>query len=96
MDAERTAHVPIGLSYLDYATRTAGFRGFLMPTGDVRKDMDAVRAAYAGLHGLHREKESTPRLREEDEVPLDLHVPVPAEAAQRPSSTSSRAPPSRW
>jgi 1-acyl-sn-glycerol-3-phosphate acyltransferase len=60
------AKVPIGLAYLDFATRTVGFRTFLTPTGDVRADMDRIRAVYTGIRGKHPAQESVMRLHEED------------------------------
>ncbi|AUX42372.1 acyltransferase [Sorangium cellulosum] len=59
------ASVPIGLGYLDFSRKTCGLGGFVMPTGDVRADMDKIRAFYKDIRGKHPEKESEPRLREE-------------------------------
>jgi hypothetical protein len=58
--------VPIGLAFLDFKTRTVGLKGFLAPTGDVRADMDLVRATYAEVRGKYPEKESVIRLMEEE------------------------------
>lgn len=60
------AGVPIGTGYLDFERKTCGIRGFVTPTGDVRADMDRIRAMYEGVRGKYPEKESVPRLREED------------------------------
>jgi 1-acyl-sn-glycerol-3-phosphate acyltransferase len=60
------AKVPIGLAYIDFATRTIGFRTFLAPTGEVRADMDRIRAIYAGIRGKHPAQESVIRLHEEE------------------------------
>jgi hypothetical protein len=38
----------------------------LTPTGDVRRDMERIRAFYRGVHGKHAELESEPWLKEED------------------------------
>jgi 1-acyl-sn-glycerol-3-phosphate acyltransferase len=65
----RTAEVPIVPSYLDWGTRRAGFGPPLLPTGDVRADMDVLRAFYAGVLGRFPEKTSRVRLREEDALP---------------------------
>jgi 1-acyl-sn-glycerol-3-phosphate acyltransferase len=62
----RGANVPIALGYLDYKTKTGGIGPLVMPTGDVRKDMDVIRAFYAGLEGKQHEHFTPPRLREED------------------------------
>src|SRR5690349_6655730 len=63
------AKVPIGLGYLDFARKTCGLGGFVMPTGDVRADMDKIRAFYKDIRGKYPEKESVPRLSEEDVAP---------------------------
>lgn len=65
----RTAEVPIVPSYLDWRARRAGFGPPLVPTGDVRADMDVLRAFYAGMAGRFPEKTSRVRLREEDAIP---------------------------
>jgi 1-acyl-sn-glycerol-3-phosphate acyltransferase len=62
----REANVPIVLSYLDYARKRGGFGPAVMPTGNVRDDMDAIRDFYADKSGLHPELFAEPRLREED------------------------------
>jgi 1-acyl-sn-glycerol-3-phosphate acyltransferase len=62
----RQAGVPIGLAYLDFATRTIGLRGFLLPSGDVGADMDRIRATYADVRGKYPEQESVIRLAEEE------------------------------
>jgi 1-acyl-sn-glycerol-3-phosphate acyltransferase len=59
------ASVPIGLGYLDFSRKICGVGGFVMPTGDMRADMDKIRAFYKDIRGKHPEKESVPRLREE-------------------------------
>jgi 1-acyl-sn-glycerol-3-phosphate acyltransferase len=71
----RSAQVPIALSFLDFGRKRAGLGPLIMPTGDIRADMDQVRAFYRDIRGKHVALESEPRLREED---------APAEAAQAP------------
>jgi 1-acyl-sn-glycerol-3-phosphate acyltransferase len=61
----REAGVPIGLGYLDYGRRRAGVGGLLNPSGDVRADMDVIRAFYRDIRGKRPELETVPRLREE-------------------------------
>jgi 1-acyl-sn-glycerol-3-phosphate acyltransferase len=61
------AQVPIGLAYLDFSTRTVGFKGFLVPSGDVRADMDRIRSTYADIRGRYPAQESVIRLMEEEE-----------------------------
>lgn len=61
------AEVPIYFGYLDYATKTGGFGSFLKPTGDVKADMDQIRAFYADKVGRYPEAFGPIRLREEAE-----------------------------
>ena len=61
------ANVPVGLGYLDFARKTCGIRGFVTPTGNVRADMDQIRALYAGVTAKFPEHYGVPRLREEDD-----------------------------
>jgi 1-acyl-sn-glycerol-3-phosphate acyltransferase len=49
------AKVPLMLGFLDYGRKRGGFGRALMLTGDVKKDMDAVREWYADKTGLHHE-----------------------------------------
>ncbi len=65
----RGASVPIGLGYLDFERKICGVGGFVMPTGDIRADMDRIRAFYKDIRGKYPAKESVPRLREEDAPP---------------------------
>jgi 1-acyl-sn-glycerol-3-phosphate acyltransferase len=60
------ARVPIALGLLDYATKRVGFGPLQHPSGDVHKDMDAIRAFYEGRVGLYPERAGRLRLREED------------------------------
>jgi 1-acyl-sn-glycerol-3-phosphate acyltransferase len=76
------AEVPIVMSYLDYAQKRGGFGPAFHPSGDVRKDMDRVRAFYAGKEGKHPERFGPIRLREEDS-----HASPPG---SNPSSASGR------
>jgi 1-acyl-sn-glycerol-3-phosphate acyltransferase len=57
--------VPIVLTYLDGPTRTGGFGPRITPSGDVRRDMDAIRAYYADKHGVVPARATEPRLRDE-------------------------------
>jgi 1-acyl-sn-glycerol-3-phosphate acyltransferase len=61
----RAAEVPIVLSYLDYARRRGGFGPELVPTGNVREDMDEIRAFYADKQGRYPERFGEVRLKEE-------------------------------
>ncbi|MBS4751261.1 1-acyl-sn-glycerol-3-phosphate acyltransferase [Nocardioides sp. zg-ZUI104] len=58
--------LPVVLGFVDGPTRTLGMGPTLRPTGDVRADMDLVRAFYADKRGIRPEKRTEPRLREEE------------------------------
>jgi len=58
--------LPIALGFIDGPTRTMGFGPSLRPSGDVVADMDLIRAFYADKHGIHPQRRTEPRLREED------------------------------
>jgi 1-acyl-sn-glycerol-3-phosphate acyltransferase len=57
--------LPVTLGFVDGPSRTMGFGPTFTPTGDVRADMDMVRAFYADKRGINPELRSEPRLREE-------------------------------
>jgi 1-acyl-sn-glycerol-3-phosphate acyltransferase len=57
--------LPITLAFLDGPSRTVGWGPTFSPTGNVRADMDRVRAFYADKTGLKPEGFTPPRLREE-------------------------------
>ena len=61
----RQAGVPVVMGYLDYARRRGGFGPALELTGDVKRDMDQVRAFYDGKTGRHPERFGPIQLREE-------------------------------
>ncbi|MCB9232309.1 MAG: 1-acyl-sn-glycerol-3-phosphate acyltransferase [Bacteroidia bacterium] len=46
-----TAKVPIGLGYLDYATKTAGVAELFHPTGNFNQDMEHIVSVYAPYKG---------------------------------------------
>jgi 1-acyl-sn-glycerol-3-phosphate acyltransferase len=75
----RLAEVPIVLGYLDYARRRGGLGPEVRPSGDVRADMDFVRAFYADKVARHPEAFTTPRLAEEADAPA--RVPAAARSA---------------
>lgn len=66
------ADVPVVCGYVDGPRRTGGFGPVLRLTGDVRADMDVIRAFYAGKEGLKPGRTTTPRLRDET---IDLTDP---------------------
>ena len=49
------AGVPICLSFLDYREKRGGFGPCFEPSGDLKRDMDGVRAFYADKQGLYPE-----------------------------------------
>lgn len=66
----RLAHatgLPVTFCWVDGPTRTVGMAPPMTLTGDVRADMDRVRAIYAHARGLHPDRVTVPRLRAEDE-----------------------------
>lgn len=50
------AGVPIALGFLDYGRRVGGIGGSLFPSGDVKADMERIRAFYADKTARHPEK----------------------------------------
>lgn len=57
--------MPVTLGYVDRTTMTTGLGPTLEMTGDVRADMDRIRAFYADKSGFRPELRVEPRLREE-------------------------------
>ncbi len=64
----RRAGVPIGLGYLDFGRKRSGIGPLVHPTGDIRADMDVIRAFYGTVLGKKPELFTVPHLREEDEA----------------------------
>jgi len=62
----RAAGVPIVVATLDQPSRRIAIGSAIFPTGDLRHDMDRVRAFCAGTRGIHPEKAGAVRLLEED------------------------------
>ncbi len=69
-----TAGVPIVPSFLDWSKKIAGFGPPIVPSGDLRADMDRLRAVYADVRGLYPEQQGTVKLAEEDAPPPELRV----------------------
>jgi 1-acyl-sn-glycerol-3-phosphate acyltransferase len=61
----RQTGLPITLGFIDAPTRTMGVGPTFAPSADVRADMDRVRAFYADKRGVHPDRRTEPRLREE-------------------------------
>ncbi len=63
----QAADVPILCCFVDRPSRTGGFGIVVRPTGDLRADMDVIRAFYDGKVGIRSGCFGPVRLREEDE-----------------------------
>lgn len=61
----RETGMPVTLGFVDRTTMTAGLGPTITMTGEVTKDMDAIRAFYADKAGFHPKNRVEPRLREE-------------------------------
>lgn len=61
------AGVPIALGYADFRRKEVGIGAYLWPTGDLRRDFEAIRAFYQDKTGLRPEKQGPIRIREEVE-----------------------------
>jgi 1-acyl-sn-glycerol-3-phosphate acyltransferase len=61
------ADVPVVLGFLDYRTRRFGLGPEIRLTGDMARDMDAIRAFYRDKVGKRLENQGPVRLREEEE-----------------------------
>lgn len=59
------AKVPVGLAFIDYGRRIVGLQRYLALTGDVERDLDAMRAVYAGKAAKHPELAGPIRFRAE-------------------------------
>ena len=62
----RATGLPLTLGFVDRTTMTSGLGPVMEVTGDVRADMDRIRAFFADKAGYHPDKRVEPRLREED------------------------------
>ena len=49
----RGAGVPILCTFLDYTRKVGGIGPVIMPSDDLRADMDVIRAFYEGVEGLY-------------------------------------------
>jgi 1-acyl-sn-glycerol-3-phosphate acyltransferase len=57
------ADVPLGLAYIDYATRQAGIYSYTALSGDEAKDMAHIASVYVGRRGYDPAKAAPIRLR---------------------------------
>lgn len=60
------AGVPVALGYVDFGRKVAAIGPLLQPCGDMRADMDRIRAFYADKTGRHPERQGPIRLKAED------------------------------
>lgn len=65
----RMTGMTVSLGFIDGPTRTTGVGPTITLTGDVKADMDVIRAFYADKDGVRPGRGSTVRLREEDREP---------------------------
>jgi len=75
------AQVPIACGFLDYGRKTAGMGLSLVPTGDLKADMDEIRAFYEGMTGLIPHATTRIYLPAEDE-PVEVAAAVEDEPAE--------------
>ena len=61
----RAAEVPIVLGYLDYARRRGGLGPAILPSGNIRGDMDEIRDFFADKTARHPDQVGEARLKEE-------------------------------
>lgn len=62
------ADIPVVLGYIDGEAKKYGWAHSIRLTGDMKADMDVIRAFYEGKKGINPERGIVPRLRGEDEV----------------------------
>lgn len=60
------AGVPVALGFVDFGKKEAAIGPLLYPSGDLRADMDRIRAFYAGKRGRHPGRQGPIRLLAED------------------------------
>ncbi|QJC22589.1 1-acyl-sn-glycerol-3-phosphate acyltransferase [Arcanobacterium buesumense] len=61
------AGIPVVFGFIDSTTKTYGWCGSIMLTGDVAADMAKIREFYADKKGIRPQLTSVPRLRAENE-----------------------------
>ncbi|MCX7545875.1 lysophospholipid acyltransferase family protein [Marinicella gelatinilytica] len=66
------AGVPIVMATINFAEKQIKFGDCFMPQGDVVKDMDKVRAFYAGVQGKKPENQGPIRLKMENPKPKSM------------------------
>lgn len=64
----RAAELPVVMGFVDSRRKECGLGPHFTLTGNVRADMDRIRANYAGMIGVRPDMSGEPRLREEPEA----------------------------
>jgi 1-acyl-sn-glycerol-3-phosphate acyltransferase len=62
-----SAQVPVLCSYYNYEKKQVHIGNCIMPSGDVKKDMDILRGFFSDMRGKYPELEDNIKLKEEDE-----------------------------
>lgn len=57
------AGVPILMGFLDFKYKVAGMGPALIPTGDIEKDMEIIKAFYKNITGKYPEKTGLPEIK---------------------------------
>lgn len=78
------AQVPIACGYLDYGRKRAGIGLAFVPTGDIKADMDRIRAFYEGMTGAYPEETTRIYLSAEDEPSASDGAASAADGAPEP------------
>ena len=75
------ARIPILCGYLDFKNKVAGVGPAIMPTGNMKADMDRIRAFYADKTGMYPDAEGPIALENETDGSGDaMPTPVPLRA----------------
>lgn len=70
----KEADVPIVMGFLDYARKRGGLGPALRPSGDLERDLEALRAFYADKKGKFPELFSDVRFKPEESAPASRDV----------------------
>jgi len=66
----RGAGVPVLCTFLDYTRKVGGIGPAVVPSGDIKADMDVIRAFYAGVEGRYPTNHTPIYLPEEEPAPV--------------------------
>ncbi len=64
------ANVPLAMTYMDWKRKEVGIDDYFMPTGDLTKDFEQIKASFKDKKGFDPNKQSPIRLKP-PEPPLD-------------------------